>query len=51
MLEKRKLNQAASVIASLPDDLNHELDDHVLSVQEIFFLPDKDNTGHFKNFT
>lgn len=47
ILQKRKLIQTASVIASLPDDLNCELDDHVLSVQERIFSPDKENTGLF----
>lgn len=44
ILQKIKLIQAASVIASLPDDLNCEPDDHALSVQEIFFFIDKENT-------
>lgn len=47
ILQKRKLIQTASVIASLPDDLNCEPDDHVLSVQERIFSPDKENTGLF----
>lgn len=47
ILQKRELIQTASVIASLRDDLNCELDDHVLSVQEQIFSPDKENTGLF----
>lgn len=47
ILQKRKLIQTASVIASSPDDLNCELDDHVLSVQERIFSTDKENTGLF----
>lgn len=47
ILQKRKLIQTASVIASLPDDLNCEPDDHVLSLQERIFSPDKETTRLF----
>ena len=48
ILQKGKLIQTASVIASLPDDLSCEPGDHVLSVQQRIFSPDKENTGLFK---
>lgn len=47
ILQKRKFIQTASVIASLPDDLNCEPDDQVLSVQGRIFFPDKENTRLF----
>lgn len=50
ILQKRKLIQTASVIASLPDDLNCELDHHVLWVQKRLFSSDKDSTGLFLKF-
>lgn len=45
ILQKRKLIQTASVIASLPDDLNCEPDHHILWVQNRLFSPDKESTG------
>lgn len=47
ILQKRKLIQTESVIASLPDDLNCEPDYHILWVQKRLFSLDKESTGLF----